>query len=198
MPKIKAPRAFNAKRWAAGAALWMVLSGVAQAHSFNVAIVSGEAGGSDQLQSAVRGFLVASAERDAHSNETADGHIGGLDVFLTPLPAALASDIAGLVGQASDTLDVVVVLGDDATTEGIRGIVAATVVVTPGTLPDPAQRTGFVEKYVARFETQPTDAAAQGYNAARRIDLAVRQLGGTSQTNNLRDALADTADGTAW
>jgi len=192
MPKI------NAIRWAASAALWMVLSGVAQAHSFNVAIVSGEAGSSDQLQSAVRGFLVASAERDAHSNETADGHLGGLDVFLAPLPAALASGIAGLVEQESDTFDVVVVLGDTATTDGVQGVVATTAVMMPGTLPDPAQRTDFVEKYVARFETQPTDAAAQGYNAARRIDRAVRQLGGTSQTDSLRDALAATADGTAW
>jgi len=198
MQKKKAPWARNVKRWAAGGALWVMLAGAAYAHSFSVAIISDDMGSPDLLQSAVRGFLVASAERDGHSDETADGHLGGLDVFLTPLPAALAVGIEGLVGLTPDTFDVVVVLGETAASEGVQGVVATTTVIKPGTLPDPVQRTGFAERYMARYGTLPTDAAAQGYNAARRIDRAVRQLGDASQTDALRGALRNTASGLAW
>ena len=65
-----------------GAAIAIVMAGTASAHSFTVALIAGADGAADQMQSAVNGFLVASAENDGHSAETADGHLGGLDVFL--------------------------------------------------------------------------------------------------------------------
>jgi len=198
MPMKSAVLVRQAKNLAASGAVWMVLAGVAQAHSFSVAIVSDGVGGAEQLQAAVRGFLVASAERDGHSNETADGHLGGLDVFLVPLPAALAADIDGLIGEMPDTFDVAVALGDAAALQGVGGVVATTAVMMPGVLPDPEERTGFGESFRARFGVAPNDAAAQGYNAARRIDLAVRQIGEASQTELLRSALTNTAKGIRW
>ena len=181
-----------------GVALLMALAGAASAHSFSVALVSGDAGGADQLRSAVRGFLVASAENDGHSAETADGHLGGLDVFLSPFPDTLAAGITGLVAQTPDRFDLVVLLGDDANIKDLRGVAATTVVVTPGNLPAAAQRTGFAERYRARFGAAPDDAAARGYNAARRIDQAVRQSGDAAQSAALREALAASAGGIDW
>jgi len=188
--------AFRKIFWA-GAAL-VALSSAASAHSFSVALLGGGAGGVDQLQSAVRGFLVASAENDGHSDETADGHLGGLDVFLSPLPTALAADITGLMRQPTDLFDLVVVLDGNATLENQNGVEPTTVVVAAGTLPAPAQRADFIQAYQARFATMPDEAAAQGYNAARRIDQAVRLLGGAEQSAAFSDALAATQGGIDW
>ena len=189
----------NARIWATGAALLAAFTGAAAAHSFSVAILAGDAASAAQLPSAVRGFLVASAERDGHPDETADGHLGGLDVFVIPLPAASAAGIEGLIGGTPDAYDFVVVLGDDAAAaDGVRGVVATTIVVAPGVLPDAAQMAGFAGQYRARYSAPPDDAAAQGYNAARRIDLALRPFGGVSETEALRGALAETARGLEW
>lgn len=185
--------------WSAGTFLAAALSGAAAAHSFSVAILAADAASAEQLPSAVRGFLVASAERDAHPDETADGHIGGLDVFLIPLPTEAAEGIGGLIGTAPDSFDIVVVTGDDLSgVDGVPGVIATTIIMTPGALPDDAQRSGFTERYLARFAVQPDRAAAQGYNAARRIDLALRPFGGLSETDAIREALRETADGIDW
>lgn len=175
-----------------------MIAGAASAHSFSVALIADADAASDQVQSAVNGFLVASAENDGHSAETADGHLGGLDVFLTPLPAAQASDISGLVGQTFEQYDFAIVLGDATIEITEQGVGSETVIVRAGVLPATAQRTRFAQTYRARFETVPNDAAAQGYNAARRIDQAVRALGEAAQSEDLRAAVAATTDGISW
>lgn len=199
MSKILIRCARAAQKLLGRAAVFVLLGNVAQAHSFSVAIVADDAGNLAEVQSSINGFLVASAERDGHANETADGHLGGLDVFFTPLPASLAPDIAGLVNQPSGPFDIAVVLGDSADIAGISGIGATTVVMEPGALPNAAQRADFAIRYTARFALQPTDAAAKGYNAARRIDLAVRALGSASEPGALRALLAETSRaGVQW
>ncbi len=185
--------------WAAGAILAATLSGAAAAHSFSVAIIASDAESAARLPSVVRGFLVASAERDGHSDETADGHIGGLDVFVTPLPSEAANAITGLIGATPESYEVAIVLGaNPAAAEDVQGVVATTIIMAPGALPSDAQRLGFEEQYQARFRAPPDLAAAQGYNAARRIDLAVRRFGDLSETAAIRQALRDSAAGIEW
>ena len=171
----------------------LLSAGTASAHSFSVALIAGADAASDQVQSAVNGFLVASAENDGHSAETADG-----DVFLTPLPAARASDISGLIGQTFEQYDFAILLGDATIEITEQGVGSETVIVRAGVLPAPAQRTRFGQTYRNRFETVPRDTAAQGYNAARRIDQAVRALGEAAQSEDLRAAVAATANGISW
>ena len=187
------------KIWAAGAILAATLSGAAAAHSFSVAIIASDAESAARLPSTVRGFLVASAERDGHPDETADGHIGGLDVFVTPLPAEAANAITGLIGATPESYEVAVVLGaNPAAARDVQGVVATTIIVAPGTLPDDAQRYGFAEQYEKRFRAPADLAAKQGYNAARRIDLAVRRFGDLSDTTAIRQALRDSEGGIEW
>ena len=59
-------------------------------HSFNVALVvpAGE-----RVQ-AMQAFLLASGERDRHANEESDGHLGGLDVYVSVVE--MDADVAGL------------------------------------------------------------------------------------------------------
>ena len=181
-----------------GAAIAIVIGGTASAHSFSVALIASAGAASDHVQSAVNGFLVASAENDGHSDETADGHLGGLDVFLTPLPAEGSSAISGLVAQTFEQYDFAIVLGDATLEITEQGVGSETVIVRAGVLPAPAQRSRFAQTYRNRFETAPNDAAAQGYNAARRIDQAVRTLGEAAQSEYLRAAVAATANGISW
>tara|TARA_R110002051_G_scaffold7035_3_gene33044 strand:- start:18919 stop:19500 length:582 start_codon:yes stop_codon:yes gene_type:complete len=180
------------------AAILIALSGAASAHSFNVVMISGPTVATDQLQSAIDGFLVASAENDGHSNETADGHLGGLDVFTAVLPAAQVSKISGLVGQTSDEYDFAIVLGDGPSFLNESSVGPTTIILRPGVLPDPTERVRFIQTYRARFKTTPNDTAAQGYNAARRIDQAIRIQGAAAQSDDLRAALAATAGGISW
>ena len=185
--------------WASGTFLAAALSSAAVAHSFSVAILASDAQSAAGLPSAVRGFLVASAERDGHPDETADGPIGGLDVFVIPLPAEAAEGIGGLIGNQPDGYDFVVVTGDDvAAAEDVPGVIATTIVMTPGALPGDAQMSGFAGRYQARFAAPPDRAAAQGYNAARRIDAAMRAFGGVSETDAIRETLRASADGIDW
>ena len=59
---------------------WLGLSaGMLHAHYFDVAIVVPPGDG----QAAMQAFLLASAERDGHPDETSDGHLGGLDSHVT-------------------------------------------------------------------------------------------------------------------
>ena len=188
--------------WTVGAAF---VAAPALAHSFSVTIVAADDESAALLPSVLRGFLVASAERDGHANETADGHLGGLDVLVTPLPADAALGVEGLFGPGSGgNYDVAVVLGGSAMApDGTPGISTTTVVMRPGALPDQAlwARSGpntFNDSFTARFEGAPDEAAALGYNAARRIDLAVRDLGGISDPALLSDTLANTENGIEW
>ena len=58
----------------------------AKAHSFGVALVTQAAVVSGVPDQEIRrGFMLATRERDSHANETSDGHLGGLDVYVYPV-----------------------------------------------------------------------------------------------------------------
>jgi hypothetical protein len=148
------------------------------------------------------GFLLASAEQDAHQDETANGHLGGLDVHL------LYFDIAtnNLTTQLSDRLkqgdiDIVMV----PTTKQLKTLIGLIesldrVLVTPNNpvtdLTDivcDGDNLGqhFSKTFSRRFDQQPDRYAAQGYQLARAIAVTVRQFGGVTNKSGLQNSLVD-------
>ncbi|SPH18265.1 hypothetical protein DEA8626_01797 [Defluviimonas aquaemixtae] len=181
-------------------------AGAALAHSFSIGILATGDGAEARLASAVRGFLIASAERDSHPDETSDGHIGGLDVHIVPLPGAAAAGIKGLMGTRPATLDFLLLLDGKASEPPrpgtLPGLTSDTIFLHPGELPETRQDPGRAESFAARFRAAygiaPDQAAAEGYNAARRIDLAVRPLGTVGDDAALVRSLTETQGRIEW
>jgi ABC-type branched-subunit amino acid transport system substrate-binding protein len=188
---------------AAAAALGFMLAAIpddAAAHSFNVGLIIApiEAAGTDARQ--VRdGFVLATRERDSHPDEESDGHLGGLDVYLYPVDLRRES-LAGVRELLQrHQIDILAVIGPDGTVADIRPLLEGSqaVLLPPGRLRSPPTR-AFADAFAAAFGYPPSLPAAEGYNAARRIDAAVRPLGGVGDREALRRALADTRDGLDW
>lgn len=184
-------------------ALWMMLSGVASAHSFTAALLvvgeDREAG----LAEAVRGFLLAADERDGHANETSDGHLGGVDVQVLPLPRDAAGLVEGLNGTPDDPADVVIVLGPEpAAGEAARGHQSSSTVLMQAVLPEGWDNAGGADSFVARYRlaygTAPGVMAATAYHAARRLDVAIRPLDGVVPQEALEDGWRSTETGLTW
>ncbi len=56
----------------------------------------------------------------------------------------------------------------------------------------------FVSAFEAQYGAAPSPEAAQGYNAARRIDLAVRSAGSASDLGALAQSFSLSAAGIDW
>ena len=184
-------------------AVWMALSGNALAHSFTAALIvvgdNREAG----LAEAVRGFLLAADERDGHANETSDGHLGGVDVHVLPLPRDAAGLVEDLIGTPTEPGDVVVVLGTEpAASEAVRKYQFNSTVLLQVVLPvgwdSEVGTDSFVTRYRLAYGTAPGLMAATGYHAARRLDVAIRPLDGVIPRAALEDAWRSTESGLPW
>ena len=175
----------------------------AVAHEFTAALyISGEMR-ETRLQEAVNGFLLAADERDGHANETSDGHLGGLDVQILPLPVDATGQVVGLVGAPQIPPDVVVLMGGEGLPpDSLAGEMAGGLEVQIGMLPDTWRDADTTDSFAARyqnaFDAAPTEAAAQGYNVARRLDAAIRALEGLSPRATLETILVDSENGIAW
>ena len=181
--------------------------GAANAHAF---VVELRAVGPEReaiLTDALRGFLLATAERDGHAAETSNGHLGGLDVFILPQPESVAARFPELKAAPSGRPDIIAVIGangDVAAEAAMTG--DDSVILRPGTLrddnrwaaADPADGESFAARYTAAFGQPASQWAARGYNAARRIEAAVRPLGGVDDRAALVRALAESAGGIRW
>lgn len=183
----------------------MLTAGTAAAHEFTTAILSVGEDREVRLAEAVRGFLLAAAEHDDHAGRTSDGHLGGVDVNILPLPVGAATKVDSLNGEPAAIPDVVVVIGPE--TKAVPAMAEAasnSAVLRPGTLPAHAvwasagTDDSFAARYRRAYGTMPTEAAAEGYNAARRLDLAIRPLDGTEPRDELARALAKTGAGITW
>lgn len=154
----------------------------ALAHSFDtifVVPVSGpQAAAGKQAQD---GFMFAARERDGHPDETADGHLGGLDVFLRVVDSAageVAAQIGDLARRAAD--DTPWVVGPAELLAVARNRIGnAELVPLDLSGPAPADiRTMDGRPLAAVFEAAfgyaPTLAVVAGYGAARQIDKTVR------------------------
>ena len=179
------------------AALWMGMPGIASAHSFTAALLvvgeDREAG----LAEAVRGFLLAADERDGHADETSDGHLGGVDVHVLPLPRDAAGLVEGLLGTPGEPPDVVVVLGPEpAASATARAYQSEGIVLVQDVLPagweGESQMDSFAARYRLAHGTAPSAMAATAYHAARRLDAAIRPLDGVNPQSALEEAWRST------
>jgi hypothetical protein len=148
------------------------------AHSFTVAILL-------QDKQFHNGFMLAASERDGHPDETADGHLGGLDVFVSIVdtPAEIEGDI-----------DIVVLR------EGQKNLAA--IPLYPGQTPfaqsDQPRVKQFITAYNTAYGMMPTARAAQGYNAALRIDRALRPWDGVENRAEILRSFKQTANDFSW
>jgi hypothetical protein len=184
-------------------AVWMALSGNALAHSFTAALIVVGDNREASLAEAVRGFLLAADERDGHANETSDGHLGGVDVHVLPLPRDAAGLVEGLIGKPTEPGDVVVVFGTEAAaSEAVRKYQSNSTVLLQVVLPvgwdSDVGTDSFVARYRLAYGTAPGLMAATGYHAARRLDVAIRPLDGVIPRAALEDAWRSTESGLPW
>lgn len=188
---------------AAVAAAALAAAEGAGAHEFTAAILATGEDREAQLAEAVRGFLLAADERDGHAAETSDGHLGGVDVQILPLPQEAAGQVEGLVGTPRTPPGAVVVIGPEAErARALADIGTESIGLAPGKLPPGwAEETApdsFAVRYRSAYDTAPTVAAAEGYNAARRLDLAIRPLEGLELRTAVKAALAASGNGIDW
>jgi hypothetical protein len=177
----------------------------AYAHRFYVALViplsNAEA---DQGRQYRQGFMLATTERDSHPDEEADGHLGGLDVYVSVIDSQgdVSTEIGRIVSQ--DRIDIVTVIGSDKTLSLAGKLLDGTdiALLPPGQSPfsqsDKAGVIAFRSAFKDHYGDQPSDQAAQGYNAARRIDVAVRSQEGVDDTEQLARSFSQTASGFIW
>ncbi len=146
----------------------MFAAGELRAHAFDLALLLPLSGPERELGERMRaGFMEATREFDAHPGQESDGHLGGLDVYVTVVDvtrgaAGLAAigEPAFLVGRLPS--DIAPLL------EGGNAPLAIAVV----------------------GEVPPERAEAVGYDLARLVALAVRARGGDfGDRRALREAL---------
>lgn len=150
----------------------------ALAHSFNVTMLVPEGARAQALAA----FLIASAERDGHADEESDGHLGGLDVYISMVEAGRAG------GMADSAPDIVVDLrGGAAPMDGVWFL----------PLPEISARaeaeflSGFEGRFRATEGVAPGELARRVYVAARLIDIAVRAQEGVGDKAALAAAVAE-------
>ena len=169
----------------------------ALAHEFNTVLVVPSGPDAQALRKATEtAFLIAARERDGHSNETSEGHLGGLDVQLTVLETANASDpaIAGAHFIAAPLMGI----------EDVSRLSAAApqaVILSRVDLANPAaaamlgadQARG-LDRYEVRYQREtggpPGEAAILAYLMARWIDRVIRPLGTADNREAILAALA--------
>jgi hypothetical protein len=185
------------------AALLMVSSGAALAHSFTAALLVVGEDREASIAEAVRGFLLAADERDGHANETSDGHLGGVDVHILPLPKDAAGLVEGLIGTPAEPADVLVEHGPDpAASSAARAYDSTGPVLVQEVLPtgweSDARMAEFMTRYRLVYGAAPGVLAATAYLAARRLDVAIRPLDGVSRRAALEEAWRATASDLPW
>ncbi len=177
----------------------------ALAHRFDVVLVIPMSDGvSTQGQQILDGFMLATAERDGHPGQESDGHLGGLDVYVTVIDGKgnITADIERLTAQGE--IAIVAAFGTKTTLSLLKRLLdgTGTALLLPGQSPfsdsDLSAVAAFISAYEKNYGIRPSSDAAQGYNAARRIDTAVRAQGGADDTASLLRIFRETAHGFAW
>jgi len=115
-----------------------LLNGAALAHRFNIVLVIPRSDAAPAQGRQIReGFMLATKERDSHPDQESDGHLGGLDVYVTAIDVQgdFATEIARVVAQ--DEVDIVVAFGSETSLSLIERTLAGSGValLTPGEPP---------------------------------------------------------------
>lgn len=159
------------------------------------------------LVSAMRGFFLATTERDGHPAEESNGHLGGLDVYILLEPINVADHFPELKNPPADRPDIVVVIGpQNAADMQLNTFGNEVLSMRPGiiassnrwSMEDSDAPGNFAARYRSTYGLPADQWAADGYNAARRLDDAIRPLGGLNDLATLKRALLASADGTRW
>ncbi|NNE24822.1 MAG: hypothetical protein HKN11_19660 [Rhizobiales bacterium] len=177
------------------AAFCLLQAGPALAHSFHVALVIPSPGQSENAGRQIAdGFMLATQERDNHPDNKADGHLGGLDVYVHK--ADSLEKLRSILKEKS--IDIIVSIGAGKSTRAAIATMAGdgAIALVPGRLPQ--DRVGFRSAFQAAYGYEPTELSAQGYNAARRIDAAIRPLDSVDDNAELRKRLGQTAITFNW
>ncbi len=171
--------------------LWVLLGIIfysvspALTHSFKVVLVVPSSGSQFEAAKQIReGFMVATAERDSHPDQESDGHLGGLDVYVTIVDES--GDVPTKLEQAitEHEPDIIVAFNSQDRPFLFNEIVRRQNVpfLVSNRSPDLASGrpsiVRFSSAYTERFGGTPSSYALSGYVAARRIDVAVRAQGG--------------------
>ena len=164
-----------------GSVALVMFAGSAFAHEFYVTLV---VPASSEVE-ARQAFLLASAERDSHADETSEGHLGGVDSQLEIVVA----------GQSVPRSDVVVAIGGASVPVGSVGndVWSFQVIdVSMSARADFLENGGefFEARYGTRYGAAPTEVATLVYVAARLIDLAVRAQDGVDDQAALSQAIS--------
>ncbi|MCJ8323336.1 MAG: hypothetical protein HRU29_04585 [Rhizobiales bacterium] len=143
--------------------LTLIAPANAMAHSFTVALVID---GANPYSAQIKAdFVRAAQERDGHADETADGHLGGLDVYI--LYATNAGELAALLSQQA--IDISVLFDTAELNNGVQKLT--------------------VENNAVFIHAEAKDQENQGYITAQRIDMAIRSLGEVNDKVALANAL---------
>ena len=177
----------------------------AAAHSFNVAVIAPLRGPNAEIgKQTFDGFLLAAKEADSHAGQESDGHLGGLDVYVSRVDLAdqrnaVLAEVEALIGRVHFVVIAGAIPADVA--RALRSAAAGgqslfidvtgepspfAEAVTPPDAAGPAT-TSFAAAFQADTGTRPGRAAWRGYGAARLIDRAVRAvIGSMSDMPRLR------------
>jgi len=188
----------SARRFAV-AALAICISAPAVGHEFDAAIVAPFSNEAEIGQGILRGLKFASAERDSHADMTSDGHLGGVDVHFKPVDSAKTLDtIKAALAELNAPIVFVAVPADLRVS--LEDDLPGSVIFIPGLQPDqsnPALQ-DIARRFLAATGNEMNGFARIGYNAGRRIDLAVRPLDGVKPAEALDDAFEESAGGIDW
>lgn len=183
----------------------MLLTGSAYAHSFGVILIIPQSAEKDDSGKDYRnGFMLATSQRDSHPNEESDGHLGGLDVYVSVVEAGedVANRAINVIGETE--IDIVLVYGMNQGGSDLRDILEDqnVVLVMSGEPPQENSAILRLAEFRADFEAMfgyfANENAILGYNGAQRIEQAVRQLGGVDDRAGLKQIFAQSARGFSW
>lgn len=167
--------------------LGMLSPAGAIAHDFKVGFLVPLSGAASVIgREAVNGFKLAASERDGHPDEEADGHLGGLDVYLLPV------DTSG--GRAKALARIRILIHTPGLhflsgriPEEWKGELRALLKQSPTILIDAGRLTTgerqtmdgipLARAYARKFGPPPGVSAEMGYALARLLDKVVRITG---------------------
>ncbi len=175
----------------------------AAAHSFRAGLLlpfSGPSAG--EGKQILDGFMLATKERDAHPDMESDGHLGGLDVYLSRIDGAGAPEAAAQKARAlllREKIEFLAVFASPEALSSLYPAAAGAKVFVLGLGDAPREIAGkacppyfisisrrkgteigraFAANFQKEYGRAPSRPAALGYDAARLIASAVRALGG--------------------
>ncbi len=177
----------------------------ALADRFYVALVMPITGAGAQNSEELRkGFMLATTLRDSHGDEESDGHLGNLDSYVRLIDAN--GDISASLKRLEDLGEINIVA--TFTTENTQSLITRLLEgkniaqLLPGQTPfsnkDQPAVSAFISAYIQAYDIAPTASSAQGFNAARRIDTAVRAQDGISDLEALQRSFRQTAGNFTW